>query len=86
MATLPRPAGTALKKLQANILLLPTYIALINTREWKRQQEKRDANNNKTPEKPGAESSHETASYRPLHQHTAQMTFTPMHSRNGGWA
>lgn len=36
-----KTAGTALQKLQANILLLPTYIALIDTREWKRQQEKR---------------------------------------------
>lgn len=36
-------------------------------------KEKRDANNDKTSQKPGAESSHETVSYRPLHQHTAQL-------------
>lgn len=56
----------------ASILLLPTYIALINTREWKRQQEKRDADNDTTPQKPGAETSHERVSYRPLPQHTAK--------------
>lgn len=67
-----KTAGTALKKLQANILLQPTYIALINTGEWKRHQEKRDASNDTTPQKPGAESSHRIVSYRPLHQHTEQ--------------
>lgn len=77
-----KTAGTAFKKLQANILvlpntlLLPTYIALINTGEWKRRQEKRDANNDKTPQKPGAESSHEIVRHAPLH-----CTTWPLHPR-----
>lgn len=73
-------AGTALNELQANILLLPTYIAPINTGEWKRQQEKREANNDTTSQKPGAETSHEKVSYRRLRQHNNCTTW-PSHPR-----